>query len=202
MVAFCDADDVAQPGWLEALQKGLADSDLVAGVFDMGSLNGRQESHPIPPATQQLGFLPFALGANLAVRRHAFEAVGGFRERITEEHLDLLIGEDVDLCWRMQLAGFRFTSTAEAIVAKRGRSSGRETLRTGWAYGRCGPALFRHYRAKGMKRNLRGAAKSWAWLIAKSPHLLSPSRRSDWLRVFGVRTGRLAGSLTHRVFFP
>jgi GT2 family glycosyltransferase len=203
LVAFCDADDVVQPGWLEALREGLADSDLVAGMFDMGSLNGRPQSHPIPPATKQLGFLPFGLGANLAVRRDAFEAVGGFRERLAaEDQLELPVGEDVDLCWRMQLAGYRFTSAANAIVAKRDRSSGRATFRTGWAYGRCGPALFRHFRAKGMKRNFLGATKSWAWLMLSIPRLLNPSRRNDWLRVLGLRTGRLAASVTHRVFFP
>jgi hypothetical protein len=102
----------------------------------------------------------------------------------------------------MQLAGYRFASTADAIVAKRDRSSGTATLRTGWTYGRCGPALFRHYRAKGMKRNLRGAAKSWAWLMLNVPRLFSPTQRRDWLRVLGVRTGRLAASVTYRVFFP
>ena len=38
----------------------------------------------------------------MAVRRDAFERVCGFDE-------DLAVGEDVDLCWRMQLAGYRFT---------------------------------------------------------------------------------------------
>jgi hypothetical protein len=102
----------------------------------------------------------------------------------------------------MQLAGYRFTATADAVVAKRDPSGSRAALRAGWAYGRCGPQLYRRYRAEGMKRDLRGAAKAWAWLMVTIPGLLSPARRVDWLRVFGVRTGRLAASVTHHVFFP
>jgi glycosyltransferase involved in cell wall biosynthesis len=195
MVAFCDADDLVRPSWLAALVAALADSDVVAGEFDFGSLNGRPQSDPLPPAIRLLGFLPFALGANLAVRKDAFEAVGGFRDSLS-------VGEDVDLCWRMQLAGYRFTATSDAVVAKREPSGGRAALRTGWAYGLCGPALFRRYRAEGMKRDPRGAAKAWAWLMVTIPGLLSSSRRVNWLRVFGVRTGRLAASARHRVFFP
>jgi glycosyltransferase involved in cell wall biosynthesis len=195
MVAFCDADDVVRPGWLAALVTALADSDVVAGVFDFGSLNGRGQSLPVPAATRQLGFLPFALAANLGVRTDAFKAVGGFRELIP-------VGEDVDLSWRMQLTGYRFAVTAAAVVAKRDHSSGRATLRAAWAYGRCAPSLFRRYRGEGMKRDLRGAAKSWAWLLATVPGLFSPSQRVDWLRTLGMRSGRLAASLKHHVFFP
>jgi glycosyltransferase involved in cell wall biosynthesis len=195
MVAFCDADDVVGPGWLSALVAALAESDVVGGVFDFGSLNGRGSSRPVPAATRQLGFLPFALAANLAVRRDAFKAVGGFCE-------PLPVGEDVDLSWRMQLTGYRFAVTAGAVVAKRDHPSGRATLRAAWAYGRCGPSLFLRYRGEGMKRDLRGAAKSWAWLLATIPGLLSRSQRVSWQRTLGVRSGRLAASLTHHVFFP
>ena len=55
------------------------------------------------------GFLPGAGSANLAVRRHAFEALGGFAE-------DLMTGEDFDLSWRSQLSGHRFVVNADAVV--------------------------------------------------------------------------------------
>ena len=79
-----------------------------------------------------MGFLPFALSANLAVRREVFEAVHGFDEELSPE-------EDVDLCWRLQLAGYRFTVAADAVVEKRERATGLPTFRAAWAYGRCGP---------------------------------------------------------------
>ena len=195
LLAFCDADDVVRPGWLASMWEALSGADLVAGVFDFGALDGVPSTPPVPAATRQLGFLPFALTANLAVRREVFEAVDGFDE-------ELSAGEDVDLCWRLQLAGYRFAVAAGAIVEKRERAAGRPTFRAAWAYGRCGPRLYVRYRAKGMRRDLRGAAKAWLWLIGAIPGLVNPLRRRAWTRTFGIRAGRLAGSAQYRAFFP
>ena len=79
-LAFCDADDVVRPGWVASMLLALRDAELVAGVFDFGALDGAPKSLPAPAATRQLGFLPFGLSANLAVRRDVFDAVHGFDE--------------------------------------------------------------------------------------------------------------------------
>ncbi len=196
LLAFCDADDVVQPGWLNSFAKALDEVDVVAGVFDFWSLNGLRVAPDLPASMRQLGFLPAGLGANLAVRRQAFEKVGGFAE-------ELLVGEDIDLCWRMQLAGFRFVIDFEARVAKRERPRFMQVFRQAAAYGRSGPALYRRYRETGARRNLRGAVKSWVWLVAAAPSLVRPGgHRLDWARAAGMRSGRLAGSLREGVFFP
>jgi GT2 family glycosyltransferase len=193
---FCDADDVVQPGWLASLVRALEEADVVAGVFDFWSLNGLQTSPPKPASMRQLGFLPAGLGANLAVRRSAFESVGGFAE-------ELLIGEDIDLCWRLQVGGYRFVTEFGAVVAKRERGDFREVFRQAAAYGRSGPALYRRHRNNGARRNLTGAAKSWLWLVLLSPGLARPGgQRTNWARAAGMRSGRLAGSVRERVFFP
>jgi GT2 family glycosyltransferase len=194
-LAFCDADDVVRPGWLASMLAALADTDLVAGIFDFSALDGGPKSVPVPAATRQLGFLPFGLGANLAVRREVFEAVHGFCEELPTE-------DDVDLCWRLQLAGYRFAVTADAVVEKRERSGVKPMFRAALGYGRCGPRLYGRYRADGMRRDLRGAAKAWIWLVVASPGLVIPTRRRQWVRTFGIRAGRLAGSVRLRVFFP
>jgi hypothetical protein len=75
-------------------------------------------------------------------------------------------------------------------------------FRAGWGYGQCGPHLFVHFRSDGMRRDLRGAVKTWAWLVLALPGLVHRSRRSQWVRAFAIRSGRLAGSLHQRVFFP
>jgi glycosyltransferase involved in cell wall biosynthesis len=195
ILAFCDADDVVRPGWIAALLTALSDADLVAGVFDFGALDGSPSVAPVPAATRQLGFLPFGLGANLAVARKTFEAVAGFDET-------LLPGEDVDLCWRLQLAGNRFGVASDAVVEKRARAPGLPTFRGAWAYGRCGPRLYTRYRSHGMRRDIRGAAKAWVWLTATLPTLVVRSRRHQWVHTFAVRSGRLAGSAHLLVFFP
>lgn len=194
LLAFCDADDVVRPGWIAAMAEALVEADLAAGVFDFGALHG-ESSPAVPAATAQLGFLPFGLSANLAVRRTAFDAVRGFDEQLSPE-------EDVDLCWRLQQAGFRFVVTEAAVVEKREHDPGLPTFRAAWAYGRCGPRLFARYRSRGMRRDLRGAAKSWIWLLLAVPGLFRRSRRRRWIRAFAIRCGRLVGSAKLRVFFP
>jgi GT2 family glycosyltransferase len=52
---------------------------------------------------------PYAQSANLAIRRRAFDAVGGFDEAARA-------GEDADLCWRLAGAGWGLETRPEAVV--------------------------------------------------------------------------------------
>lgn len=199
LLVFCDADDIVQPGWLSACVRALEQSEAAGGVFDSWSLNGRPPPSPlvfaVPPAMRQFGFLQAGLSSNLAVRRQPFEEVGGFAE-------DLTVGEDTDLCWRLQLAGYRFVVAEDAVVARRDRSGFKEVLARFIAYGRCGPALYRRYRGTGLRREVATAAKSWAWLLLSLPRLANPERRTKWAEIAGWRAGRLYGSIAQRTFFP
>jgi glycosyltransferase involved in cell wall biosynthesis len=195
LIAFCDADDVVWAGWLVACAEALRNADIIAGAFDFWSLNGTRESPNAPAAIRQLGFLPAGLGANLAVRRSVFDGVGGFNE-------DLLMGEDIDLCWRLQLQGFHFAIAPDAVVAKRELTGFGQVFKKAFSYGRSGPALFRRYRSVGARRNLVGAAKSWSWLLLSVPLLFERNRRTEWARAAGMRSGRLVGSISQSVFFP
>ena len=200
LLAFCDADDIVQPGWLAGHVMALAEADVAAGVFDVWSLNGLATPSPptpviLPDAMSQFGFLPAGGSGNLALRRQAFEDVGGFAE-------EMMTGEDIDLCWRLQLRGHRYVVNADAVVARRDQRGFKAVYRRFAAYGRCGPVLYRRYRADGLRRDLTVAAKTWVWLALSIPQLLRPESRTRWARIAGWRTGRLAGSLRQRVFFP
>jgi glycosyltransferase involved in cell wall biosynthesis len=196
LLAFCDSDDVVRPGWLASCARALESADVVAGIFDFWSLNGLPQSPPTPASMLQLPFLPAGLGANLAVRRQAFDAVGGFAE-------ELVTGEDIDLCWRLQTEGYRFAIEEGAVVSKRDRTGFREVFQQGFAFGRGGPVLYRRHRAAGARRNLAGAVRSWLWLLLHAPLLVeSGDLRNQWARAAGMRTGRMLGSVTERVFFP
>jgi mycofactocin glycosyltransferase len=59
---------------------------------------------------------PFFQTANCAVRRRAFEAVGGFASTARA-------AEDADLCWRLEEAGWRLESRPQAAVEHRARES-------------------------------------------------------------------------------
>jgi glycosyltransferase involved in cell wall biosynthesis len=195
LLAFCDADDVVQPGWLQACVRALQGADAAAGTFDFSLLSTGRRSPPVVAATAQLAFLPAALGANFCVRRDAFESVGGFAE-------ELAVGEDIDLSWRLQLAGYHLATATDAVVAKRDRGTPTAVFRAAWTYGRGDPVLHRRFRISGMGRDLRGAAREWTWLVVALPSLALRSGRIRWCRTFGVRSGRLAGSIRYWSFFP
>ena len=199
LLAFCDADDVVQPGWLASHLMALANADVVGGAFDYWSLNGLVAPSPPMPSTpstmSQFGFLPAVMSGNLAVRRHVFEEAGGFAE-------DLMTGEDIDLSWRLQLRGHRCVVSADAVVSRRDQRGLLAVFRRFTAYGRCGPVLYRRFRADGLRRDLILAAKTWAWLAVTTPKLLRPQFRAQWVSIAGWRTGRLLESLRQGVFFP
>jgi GT2 family glycosyltransferase len=59
---------------------------------------------------------PYAQTANCAVRRSAFEAVGGFPDPVRS-------GADADLCWRLAGAGWGLESRPHARVRHRNRTT-------------------------------------------------------------------------------
>jgi glycosyltransferase involved in cell wall biosynthesis len=199
LLAFCDADDVVQPGWLSAHVSTLAEADISAGVFDYWSLNGLPAPSPLtyapPPAIGLFHFLPAAGSGNLAFRRRAFEELDGFAD-------DLMTGEDFDLSWRSQLAGHRYQLNADAVIARRDQQGFKAVFHRYTAYGRCGPLLYRRFRGDGLQREVLIAGKTWVWLIASAPRLLRPEFRDRWARIAGWRTGRLVESVHQRVIFP
>lgn len=197
ILAFCDADDIVHPGWVESWLHALKDADLASGLLDYWTLNGLPPpSPPVPrpsPVKNQFGFLEGAISANMAVRREAFEHVGGFDEALS-------VGEDTDLSWRLQLDGYRF-AIGEGVISRREPSGIYPLLRKSIAYGRCGIALYERYRGEGLRRERGAALSSWLWIVATTPRLLDPAFRRTWARVAGWRTGRLLESCRRRVFF-
>ena len=75
------------------------------------------------------------------------------------------------------------------MVFKREPLAFREVFRQAFAYGRCGPVLYRRYRRSGARRDLAGAAKSWLWMLLHSPRLVkSGPERDEWAHAAGMRS--------------
>src|SRR3989441_6794574 len=111
---FLDADDEIAPGYLPAMADALAHHDFVAAYRDSESLNTgwvrlSRRTHPYGGLRNCYHFLPHAGGTRIGVRRSIFESAGGFDENI-------LGGEDVDFCWRGQLAGVPLRRGGAAAV--------------------------------------------------------------------------------------
>ncbi|MDN4481745.1 glycosyltransferase [Demequina muriae] len=139
-LAFCDADDVVGPGWLSALVHALDHHDAVAGALDFAALNTRSGGMGAA-AGFPLSYLPGMRGAgsgNLAVTAAAFAEVRGFDE-------ELRVGEDIDLCCRLQLAGYALHPCDEAVVHVRLRGGVVSAYRHAFAFGAADRQLRHRY---------------------------------------------------------
>ncbi|MDQ3936533.1 MAG: glycosyltransferase [Actinomycetota bacterium] len=88
--------------------------------------------------TLEAGRRSYAQTANCAVRRSAFEEVGGFRE-------DIRSGGDADLCFRLADAGWSLEASPEACVIHRSRRKLRKLLRQRARHGSGAAWLERRY---------------------------------------------------------
>jgi GT2 family glycosyltransferase len=144
-------DVECEPRFLEALLDGLGEGvqsvagvlvserepELIdsAGVVADETLMGFDYLHGEPLAAARDAAAPLGpTGGAALYRRDAFEAVGGFDERI------FLYYEDLDLALRLAAGGARCRLAADARAlhaysASLGAASGRKYARTGWSRG-------------------------------------------------------------------
>ena len=197
-VAHCDSDDVVSPHWLAALTEALHDHALATGPIDLTLLNpDRLYSWRRSPGWQELprwmGYAKPIMGCNLAVRREAFDQVGGFDDGLPS-------GSDFDFSWRVQLAGGTVGFASEAVVHWR--------LRSGWAhfrrsivYGRAQVELFRRFHRHGMPRRLLKGVCRVAGIAAGIPLVIVPKYRYAWITLTGQELGRISASVRTRTLF-
>jgi GT2 family glycosyltransferase len=120
---FIDADTRPAPGLLDAYfaTEPAPGTGLLAGaitdVAERPTLAARYtvaRHHMSQQLTLTRPQWPYAQTANCAVRRRAFEQVGGFVE-------DAWAAEDADLCFRLQDRGWCFEERPDAAVEHRSR---------------------------------------------------------------------------------
>ena len=203
-LVFCDADDVVAPGWLAALARALEGHDFVAGACDHEALNpgpvanwhARSFETGLPVG---MNFLPYATSANMAVSRAAFFEVGGFDEDFNGLGA---AGEDIDLSWRLQLAGHRLHFEPGALIYYRHRHDLRGVWRQNFHYGTADVLLYKRYRAHGLQpRPMRQVIRGFRGLLVGAPALARRGSRGRWLRDAGHRLGRVRGSVQERMLF-
>ena len=202
VVAFCDADDVVDKGWLRALVTAMRDADAAGGRLDYDRLNSEDDRtrRPEPPmAGLPVGanFLPRPIGANCAVRKQVWHVLGGFDESYQ------LGGTETEFFWRLQLAGYTITFAADAVVHYRFRRGWRPLFHQYARFGRAQAQLYRDFRQCGMPRTaVRSFARDAAWLTAHAADLVrEPGRQGRWIRTAATRWGRLVGSARHGVVY-
>jgi glycosyltransferase involved in cell wall biosynthesis len=197
-LAFCDADDVVEPRWLDALVEAAGEYDAVTGVLDASALNDPDVQAWRPARARRLphaGFLPFAPSCNLGVWADVFERTGGF-------DLEYPQSEDVEWSWRMQLASYRLGFAPDAVVHYRYRTALRGVVRQGYALGIASVRLYRDFARHGYRRPpITRGLRIWGWLVLRLPYLARRRTRGTWLRRAAEAAGRVAGSARYRIVF-
>lgn len=201
-LAYCDADDVAVPQWLTALIREAPTSHLVGGYIDDGPLNSdrnrdwrrTQAADRLPT---KMGFLPLALSANLGIWSSVLADIGGWNESYAEGC------NDVELCWRAQVAGYKLSFAPDAVMAYRYRDSLRGLARQMYRRGLAEPKLYRDFLPYGLpRRSPFEMAVGWAKLVGTLPEVFAgPPRRGRWIRRAALSSGRIRGSIQHRTLY-
>lgn len=144
LLLFCDADDIATPTWVAEMAAGLSRADAVAGSGEYARLNTHYADHGeiVPPlwGLPALPGMPAASSQNLGVRAQVFADIDGFDEALS-------VGEDADLCWRLQLAGHELAAQPDAIMHVRDRQTLRAIWRQAYQWGAAEKQLTHRYAA-------------------------------------------------------
>lgn len=199
ILAFIDADCRPAPDWLEQGLKGLKTeaaiasaappphplSDIVGGRMQV---TAQQSDRFLPVEAFEAVFAfnneayikkkKFSVTANLFVRRAVFEAVGGFRQRVSE---------DMDWCLRAVELGYSIDYAGEALVQHPARQTWAELTRK-WQR-----LLRENYQLVCEQRlgRLFWLAKSWGVLLSPLVHTLTVLR-SPQLQSWQERWGAIA----------
>ena len=196
VIAFCDADDVCQEGWLANLVAAMDEYDVVGGHLEDVSLGDPRQADWRPPATP--GALPTFLGvpyivsANLAVRREHFEAVGGF-------DTSLIRCEDVAIGWSFVKRGLTLGYVPDAVVAYRHRPGIVPMLRQHYLYGRGMSQVLHRYGVPAQE----GQGEEWSapsGLRMLRPNGQRANRRTvvGTMRRGSIAAGRVVGMIEGR----
>jgi GT2 family glycosyltransferase len=146
IIAYTDSDCFADPNWLTQLVYQFQNTDAAAvGGPNLPPEDGRlaacvaaspgQPTHVLE-SDQVAEHIP---GCNMAFRREALEAINGF------DSLYRKAGDDVDVCWRLQQAGYWITFAPGAFVWHHRRQNVGAYLRQQIGYGEAEALLrFKH----------------------------------------------------------
>jgi glycosyltransferase involved in cell wall biosynthesis len=196
LLLFCDADDEATSGWIEGMVTIARSCDLIGGRLDRQTLNDpvvTKWRSPGPEDRLPVGyaFLEYAEGANVGIWSSVLHELGGWNE-------DYIIGgDDIELSWRAQLAGYRLGFAPDGVVRYRYRMSLMAAARQMFRYGYNEPRLRRDFGRRGVPRyGLRRRLVDLLRFGGRSWHVLgSRQMRGQWACTAAYGAGRIWGGL-------
>lgn len=195
VLAYCDADDEVQPGWVAALAAGAAGDVLAGGRIVAFEPDGTHQGDLYGQGLVETSYLPHVGAGCFAISRAAFFAVGGFDESLPRYGF-----EDVDFSWRVQEAGYPIAYVDDAIIHFT-LSGARASVRKRFQLGMGRVLMARRFPLyDGTKYTVRStfvdAVKAGARALRASAAQRSPDKVQISRAV--AAAGRVAGALAYR----
>ncbi|HXH36680.1 MAG TPA: glycosyltransferase [Plantibacter sp.] len=193
IVLLCDADDVVQPGWIDAHARAFAAGAVcVGGGVDRVLADGTVLERQRRLSTVHWD-VPSPVGANCGFLRDVFDHIGGFDETFRGG------GDETDFFWRAASAGFPTVAVPDAVVAYALREDLRGVARQFYAYGTGTVRLFRAHAAHGMPRSPWWTAPFV--ILVGALQLTVRGHRRQGVERLSSRAGRLVESVRSRTFY-
>lgn len=148
IVAFTDADCVADKTWLKNLVSGFDDASIggIGGKninkIEQNKVVQSQRNIQLSDGLSHLSHIypaPYAPTCNVAYRLCVLEELQGF-------DTDFTSGGDVDISWRMSLLGYKMGYSSSAIVFFGCRTTVLDYYRQYYHYGKGHTLLFKKYK--------------------------------------------------------
>lgn len=213
-ILFTDSDCKLDPNWIREMIKPFQDNKtgIVGGVIRKTKPTNIIERNTeclaegqISPRMKTFYSLPYVIGASMGFRREVILKLNGFDESFTS-------GGDVDMCWRVQLAGYKLRIAEKAIIYHNSRTTLSEYYTQYMRYGIGHAHLFEKYFNGRLKIQIDYKNQ---WILTKSIFLfifysiVNIVRKNELyeknllqaIRSIGLIRGRIKGSLRHKIIY-
>ena len=137
IIVFTDSGCLPEDGWLERLLAPILEDGESVTCGPTRAIGKSVYSGVHWWGNADMDYVPMAPTINLAFRREAFDAVGGFDESFGS-------AEDIDFTWRLTDSGYRLRWVQDAVVQHDWGTPERQ-LRRAFFYGKGGCRLLRKH---------------------------------------------------------
>jgi GT2 family glycosyltransferase len=137
VIVFTDSGCLPEDGWLERLLAPILEEEEFVSCGPARSIGKSVYSGVHWWGNADNDYVTMATTINLAFRREAFEAVGGFDEAFGS-------AEDIDFTWRLADLGYRLRWVQDAVV-RHDWGTRKRQLRRSFFYGKGGCRLYRKH---------------------------------------------------------
>ena len=148
-VLFTDADCVAEPDWVRKMVSFLEENDFggiggqvkrynpitSAEIYGPNLAAGQRNLQYYLPIVN----LPYVVFANAGFKRKCLVKAGSFDQ-------ELLSGNDVDICWKIQKLGYKLGLCDDAIIYHENRKTAKDIFRAHFRYATYQVLLFDKYK--------------------------------------------------------